>query len=222
MTRKSPSELREEIRAVARGERKASSLPAAPLLAALSREALELLAVLLRKQPASVSELVDLTGRAQPNISRSLQLLARYRLIQLVREGREVRAEPRSPGPSGWTWQRGHTRRKRRPDDRRGCSPTVVTLRRDGSRSDRRLLAKTSIRASEVALDAPLKSLISGGRYWDRTSGPDITRCHDRSVPKMSQSMGIHRDGGVVYIDGHAICSHSSRVLSCQGSLLSK
>ncbi len=94
MARKSLSELREEMRAVARGERKASPLPAAPLLAALSREALELLAVLLRKHPASVSELVELTGRAQPNISRSLQLLARYRLIQLSREGREVRAEP--------------------------------------------------------------------------------------------------------------------------------
>lgn len=94
MARKSLTELREEMRAVARGERKASSLPAAPLFAALSREALELLAVLLRKHPASVSELVELTGRAQPNISRSLQLLARYRLIQLVREGREVRAEP--------------------------------------------------------------------------------------------------------------------------------
>ncbi len=94
MARKSLTELREEMRAVARGERKASFLPAAPLLAALSREALELLAVLLRKHPASVSELVELTGRAQPNISRSLQLLARYRLIQLVREGREVRAEP--------------------------------------------------------------------------------------------------------------------------------
>src|SRR5579863_2143789 len=94
MTRKSLSELREEMRAVARGEAKASPLPAAPLLAALSREALELLAVLLHKHPASVSELVELTGRAQPNISRSLQLLARYRLIQLTREGREVRAEP--------------------------------------------------------------------------------------------------------------------------------
>lgn len=94
MARKSLTELREEMRAVARGERKASPLPAAPLLAALSREALDLLAVLLRKHPASVSELVELTGRAQPNISRSLQLLAGYRLIQLVREGREVRAEP--------------------------------------------------------------------------------------------------------------------------------
>ena len=88
------TELREEMRAVARGERKASSLPAAPLPAALSREALELLAVLLHRHPASVSELWELPGRAQPNISRSLQLLARYRLIQLVREGREVRAEP--------------------------------------------------------------------------------------------------------------------------------
>jgi len=94
MARKSLAELREEMRAVARGEQKASPLPAAPLLAALSPEALQLLAVLLRKHPVSVSELVELTGRAQPNISRSLQLLSRYRLIQLVREGREVRAVP--------------------------------------------------------------------------------------------------------------------------------
>lgn len=94
MTRKSLNELRDEMRAVVRGERKASPLPAAPLLAALSREALELLAVLLRKHPSSVSELVELTGRAQPNVSRSLQLLARYRLIRLERKGRQVRAEP--------------------------------------------------------------------------------------------------------------------------------
>jgi predicted transcriptional regulator len=94
MTRKSLNELREEMRAVARGEQRAAPLPAAPLLAALSREALELLGVLLRDHPATVTELVALTGRSQPNISRSLQLLARYRLIRLVREGREVRPEP--------------------------------------------------------------------------------------------------------------------------------
>jgi predicted transcriptional regulator len=94
MARKSLTELREEMRAVARGERKASPLPAAPLLAALSREALELLAMLLHKHPVSVTELMERTGRAQPNISRSLQLLARYRLIRLERKGREVRAEP--------------------------------------------------------------------------------------------------------------------------------
>jgi predicted transcriptional regulator len=94
MTRKSLTELQEEMRAVARGERKASPLPAAPLLAALSKEALELLGVLLREQPANVTDLVALTGRAQSNISRSLQLLAKLRLIRLVRDGRDVRPEP--------------------------------------------------------------------------------------------------------------------------------
>ena len=94
MTRKSLTELRQEMRAVARGEQKAAPLPAAPLLAALSREALELLGILLREHPATVTELVTLTGRSQPNISRSLQLLAKYRLIRLVKDGREVRPEP--------------------------------------------------------------------------------------------------------------------------------
>jgi len=51
-------------------------------------------AVLLRERPASVTELVALTGRAQPNVSRSLQMLAKHRLIRLVREGREIRPEP--------------------------------------------------------------------------------------------------------------------------------
>ena len=94
MTRTSLTELREEMRGVARGERAASPLPAAPLLAALSREALDLLGVVLRERPESVAALVTLTGRSQSNVSRSLQLLARHRLIRLVREGREVRPEP--------------------------------------------------------------------------------------------------------------------------------
>lgn len=94
MARKNLTELREEMRAVARGEGKASPLPAAPLLAALSREALELLGVLLRERPATVAELVAQTGRAQPNVSRSLQQLAGHGLIRLEREGREVRPVP--------------------------------------------------------------------------------------------------------------------------------
>jgi hypothetical protein len=51
MKRKSLNDLKEEMRAVARGERKASPLPAAPLLAALSKEALDLLSVMLRENP---------------------------------------------------------------------------------------------------------------------------------------------------------------------------
>jgi predicted transcriptional regulator len=94
MSLTSLAELREEMRGVARGERAASPLPAAPLLAVLSREALDLLGVLLRRRPASVTELVAMTGRAQPNVSRSLQILAAHGLVRLVREGREVRPQP--------------------------------------------------------------------------------------------------------------------------------
>jgi len=86
--------LREEMRAVARGERSPSPRPAGPLLAALSSEALELLKVVLRERPTSMTALVALTGRAQPNISRSLQQLAGHGLVRLVRVGREVRPEP--------------------------------------------------------------------------------------------------------------------------------
>lgn len=94
MARKNLSELREEMRGVARGEQRAAPLPAAPLLAALSREALELLGVVLRERPATIADLVVLTERAQPNVSRSLQQLAGHGLIRLEREGREVRPVP--------------------------------------------------------------------------------------------------------------------------------
>lgn len=94
MARKSLTELREEMRAVARGEARPAPLPAAPLLAALSREALDLLGVVLRERPATVAELVARTGRAQPNVSRSLQQLAGHGLLRLERDGREVRPVP--------------------------------------------------------------------------------------------------------------------------------
>jgi predicted transcriptional regulator len=94
MTTTSLADLREEMRAVARGERKPAPLPAAPLLAALSQEALDLLALLLRDRPGTVADLVALSGRTQSNVSRSLQVLARHGLVRLVRDGRLVRPEP--------------------------------------------------------------------------------------------------------------------------------
>lgn len=94
MARTSLADLREEMRAVARGDRAAAPLPAAPVLAALSREAIDLLGVLLRERPPSVTALAALTGRAQPNLSRSLQTLAAHHLVRLVRDGRDVRPEP--------------------------------------------------------------------------------------------------------------------------------
>ena len=85
MTRKSLNDLRDEMRSVARGSKQAAPLPAGPLLAALSSESLELLRTLLRDRPATVSELVALIGRAQPNVSRSLQLLSSLGLVRLTR-----------------------------------------------------------------------------------------------------------------------------------------
>lgn len=94
MGRKPIAELREEMRAVARGARKASPLPAAPILGALTPEALELLRLISEKAPANVHALAILSGRSQPNVSRSLRLLAKHGLLNLVRQGREIRPVP--------------------------------------------------------------------------------------------------------------------------------
>jgi predicted transcriptional regulator len=81
------------MRSVARGEGPASSRAGGRVPTALSREALDLLGAVLRERPASVTALAALTGRAQPNVSRSLQALAANGLIRLVRDGRDVRPE---------------------------------------------------------------------------------------------------------------------------------
>ena len=95
MTKRSLADLREEMRAVARGEREASPLPAAAVLGALSSPGnLDLLRVIHRERPESVSRLAALTGRAQSNVSRSLRQLAKHGLVRLVREGKEVRPVP--------------------------------------------------------------------------------------------------------------------------------
>jgi predicted transcriptional regulator len=92
MARKSLADLRDEMRAVARGDRKPPPRPAAPVLTALTEETLELLNAIATK-PATVSGLALHLGRAQSNVSRTLQRLAGLGLVRLVREGREVRPE---------------------------------------------------------------------------------------------------------------------------------
>lgn len=94
MKRRSLNDLREEMRAVARGEGKAPPRPAASLTQALTREALELLEMLIREHPGTIAEIAERTGRAQPNVSRSLQRLAALGLVRLNRKGREVTPEP--------------------------------------------------------------------------------------------------------------------------------
>lgn len=74
MGRQPIAELREQMRAVARGERKASPLPAAPLPGTLTPEALELFRLISERAPGNVQELATLSGRSQPNVSRCLQV----------------------------------------------------------------------------------------------------------------------------------------------------
>ena len=56
-----------------------------------SSGSLELLRIINQEHPPNVSQLAARTGRAQSNVSRSLQLLARHGLIRLERAGKEVR-----------------------------------------------------------------------------------------------------------------------------------
>jgi predicted transcriptional regulator len=93
MTRKSLADLRDEMRAVARGERVPSPRPAAAVLTALTEETLDLLNAIATHPAITVSGLAQCLGKAQSNVSRSLQRLAGHGLVRLVRDGREVRPE---------------------------------------------------------------------------------------------------------------------------------
>lgn len=91
MKRTSLTDLKNEMIAVARGEREPPLAPASVLLAALSPEALALLQTILQERPATIARLAELINRAQPNVSRSLQQLASLGLVRLERNGREVK-----------------------------------------------------------------------------------------------------------------------------------
>jgi predicted transcriptional regulator len=82
--------LREEMKAVARGERLAQkdaggttfdSVEA--LLRLLTPRNRELLAIIRDKKPQSIAELAELTGRAQPNLTRTLGKLVAIGFVQL-------------------------------------------------------------------------------------------------------------------------------------------
>jgi predicted transcriptional regulator len=82
--------LREEMKAVARGERPApkdaggttfDSVEA--LLRLLTPQNRELLAVIRDKKPQSIAELSELTGRAQPNLTRTLGKLEAVGFVRM-------------------------------------------------------------------------------------------------------------------------------------------
>ena len=82
--------LRNEVKAVARGERRAPKDAAAPsfdsvsaLLRLLAPENRTLLAVIRDKRPQSIAELAELTGRAQPNLTRTLGKLEAMGFVRM-------------------------------------------------------------------------------------------------------------------------------------------
>jgi predicted transcriptional regulator len=87
--------LESEMRAVARGERAAPVDAAKPsfnsveaLIRLLTPENRQLLARIRDRKPGSVAELVAMTGRAQPNLTRTLAKLEAAGFIRMKPIGR--------------------------------------------------------------------------------------------------------------------------------------
>ena len=87
--------LREEMKAVARGERPAPADAAEPgfnsidaLVRLLTPENRRLLALIRARKPGSVAELAELAGRAQPNLTRTLAKLEAAGFIRMTSVGR--------------------------------------------------------------------------------------------------------------------------------------
>ena len=87
--------LEREMRAVARGERPAPANAAKPsfnsvgaVVRLLTPENRHLLAIIRDRKPQSVAELAQLTGRAQPNLTRTLAKLEAAGFITIKAIGR--------------------------------------------------------------------------------------------------------------------------------------
>jgi len=87
--------LEEEMRAVARGERAAPADAARPsfnsveaIVRLLTPENRALLALIRDRKPRSVAELAKLSGRAQPNLTRTLAKLESAGFITMQAHGR--------------------------------------------------------------------------------------------------------------------------------------
>jgi len=92
---KSHKEVREEMKAVARGEKPAPADAALPsfesaevLLRLLTPENRDLLKIIRDKRPQSVADLARLTHRAGPNLLRTLAKLEAIGLIEMQSAGK--------------------------------------------------------------------------------------------------------------------------------------
>ena len=93
----SQTEIRKRMLAIAKGELKVK--PSDPkiwftsmrsLAQVLSDENRALLDVIRSSRPVSISELADLTGRKQGNLSRTLKTMSNYGLVKMQKRDREL------------------------------------------------------------------------------------------------------------------------------------
>lgn len=91
--------LRDEMKAVARGERRAPADAARPsfnsvdaVVRLLTPENRELLAIIRDRKPQSVAELAQMSGRAQPNLTRTLAKMEAAGFITMKAVGHRRKA----------------------------------------------------------------------------------------------------------------------------------
>lgn len=90
------TDLETEMRAVASGKRKApparaKAAPASGIYGILTPANLSLIQAIAQHRPDSVSRLAELLERKQSNVSRSLQELAKWGIVRMVRDGQAIR-----------------------------------------------------------------------------------------------------------------------------------
>lgn len=97
--------IRERMLAIAKGELKPKAsdpkvwfTSMRSLSQVLSDENRALLDVIRTARPASISELSDLTGRKQGNLSRTLKTMSRYGLVKMEKCNRSVRPIAQAQG----------------------------------------------------------------------------------------------------------------------------
>lgn len=90
--------LREEMRSVARGERPAPADAARPsfesveaVVRLLTPQNRRLLAIIRDRKPQSVADLAEMTGRAQPNLTRTLAKLHAAGFVVMTPVGQRKR-----------------------------------------------------------------------------------------------------------------------------------
>ena len=94
--RRAPWQLPVASTSPRRASRRSGSRPVESFAKVLSQRNQELLTLIAREQPGSLTELAALSGRHKSNLSRTLKTISRYGLVEL-KEGQRGTLIPRVP-----------------------------------------------------------------------------------------------------------------------------